>query len=256
MSDPLVEFRASPFLEFTLAVNCPVRCPKYCPQEVFAKEYNGDRKVMPLWAFKNIVSQVPKSVGIHFAGFCEPFAAPEFVDMVKYAHAEGHRIIVASTLYRATWNQVKELASIPFVLFCLHLPYSRETLFPVTRDYMAKAFYVVNSVQRLDFSLMNSLFSSNKRENIARRDLPKPRSLGYCESLVHPQPVVLPDGTAILCCMDFALWHPLGNLLTDGYEEVCRYFYANHRKFALCRYCTHNMPMRTYLRRKLARLLP
>lgn len=32
--------------------------------------------------------------------------------------------------------------------------------------------------------------------------------------------VLLPDGTVVLCCMDFGLKHPLGNLLTDNYDDI------------------------------------
>ena len=33
--------------------------------------------------------------------------------------------------------------------------------------------------------------------------------------------ILLPDGTVLLCCMDFGMKHVLGNLLTQSYEEIC-----------------------------------
>ena len=32
--------------------------------------------------------------------------------------------------------------------------------------------------------------------------------------------VLLPDGTVVLCCMDFGMKHVLGNLYADTYEDI------------------------------------
>ena len=32
--------------------------------------------------------------------------------------------------------------------------------------------------------------------------------------------VLLPDGTLVLCCMDFGLEHEIGNLLYSSYDEI------------------------------------
>ena len=32
--------------------------------------------------------------------------------------------------------------------------------------------------------------------------------------------ILLPDGTVVLCCMDYGLKHILGNILTDTFEEI------------------------------------
>src|SRR5262249_22975036 len=59
--------------------------------------------------------------------------------------------------------------------------------------------------------------------------------------------VLLPNGDVVLCCMDYALKHVIGNLLTGDYEslfrseEVSRIRYVNSQpgfsKCSLCKSC-------------------
>ena len=59
--------------------------------------------------------------------------------------------------------------------------------------------------------------------------------------------VLLPDGTVTLCCMDFGLRHPLGNLLNNDYDYIIndvpyRSVVENAKRayngnFLLCRNC-------------------
>lgn len=60
--------------------------------------------------------------------------------------------------------------------------------------------------------------------------------------------ILLPDGTVLLCCMDFGIKHVLGNLLTQSYEEICNGkeltmikegMNGNEKIDILCRRCTH-----------------
>ena len=60
--------------------------------------------------------------------------------------------------------------------------------------------------------------------------------------------ILLPDGTVLLCCMDFGMKHVLGNLLTQSYEEICNGkemtmiregLNGNEQIDILCRRCTH-----------------
>lgn len=59
--------------------------------------------------------------------------------------------------------------------------------------------------------------------------------------------ILLPDGTVILCCMDYAMQHVMGNLLDSPYEEVVgenKYIEIkermrnNSKRNTLCRKCS------------------
>jgi radical SAM protein with 4Fe4S-binding SPASM domain len=65
------------------------------------------------------------------------------------------------------------------------------------------------------------------------------------ENLNHG--VLLPDGSVVLCCMDFGMQHVLGNLLVQSYEDIMNGEEINRIKDAmsgdnrediLCRSCS------------------
>ncbi|MFH0750167.1 MAG: SPASM domain-containing protein [Candidatus Gottesmanbacteria bacterium] len=62
--------------------------------------------------------------------------------------------------------------------------------------------------------------------------------------------VILPDGSVILCCMDYGMKHILGNILTDDYSSLNKGNELNNvitgmkdeTKEILCRYCEYSIP--------------
>lgn len=237
-------FFKAEYIEFSVGVGCPVKCLKYCPQEVTIRNYKSMEKILSLENFKKIMLKLPRSLGIVFSGFCEPFISKEFVKMVQFTHERGHKILVATTLFNATKEDVKKLIKIPLVTLALHLPDGKVTKFPITQEYKDNVFTVIQNVPTLTFALMNDLFVTNNRENITRGFLPKHKRIGYCPKLIIPQFVVLPNGDVYLCCMDFGLWHKLGNLLEENYETI-RNRLRTKKPFELCRYCNQN---KTYIK--------
>ena len=115
-------FYASEYMEFTLAIGCPVNCHRYCPQEVLLQNYGRAPRQMSLENFKTMLANVPKHVAIDFSGFCEPCVNPEFADMAKHAYKEGYKIHVATTLQGASNKTVKDLLDLQYEGFVLHLP--------------------------------------------------------------------------------------------------------------------------------------
>lgn len=55
---------------------------------------------------------------------------------------------------------------------------------------------------------------------------------GITENVYHN--VLLPNGDVVICCMDYDLEYPLGNLLTQQYEDIIPEYNAT---FNLCRFC-------------------
>ena len=70
---------------------------------------------------------------------------------------------------------------------------------------------------------MDENFISNERAGLSK-GATKRNTQGwfYCEKLFAPQFVMLPNCDLVLCCMDYALRHPVGNLLTQSWSEVIR----------------------------------
>jgi|GEM_PF-1419869 glycosyltransferase involved in cell wall biosynthesis len=229
------------FLEITLAIGCPVGCIKYCPQEVLTKKYVGN-KGFTLDLFKRMLSTVPSSVDVYFSGWYEPFAHKGFLDYVEHAIKKGHRVHVDTTLYGATQQDIERLVSIPLEGVCLHLNDGKNVHFPVTAEYKENLFTVLQKIPKTECNIMNASFTSNRREEVARGILPKPRRLAFCHKLQVPQFVLLPNGDLQLCCMDMKLENRIGNLLIDDYASIRKRFLSEKQTPRLCHYCSFNVP--------------
>jgi hypothetical protein len=230
-------------LEFTLAVGCPVQCKRYCPQEVFLQKYGNNPRMLSFNAFKQILYDVPTNVTLNFAGFCEPFVNPDFSRMAEYAYNKGYNLQVATTLYGAKSSDIDRLLDLEYQVFCIHMRDGKVVNFQLTPEYQDNFFRVIEGVPNVVFTIMNGLFSSNNRENVTRGVLPKPKAVGFCQKLITPQFVVLPNGDAFLCCQDFGLKHKMGNLFTEAYAEIKQRFIQNkNHYYQLCSYCSFNKP--------------
>jgi hypothetical protein len=245
--DRAASFYSSEYVEFTLAIGCPVSCHRFCPQEVLLRNYGDAPRQMSFENFKTMLSHIPKSVAIDFSGFCEPCVNPAFSQMAKYAYMEGYRIHVATTLEGASNQTVKDLLDLRYEGFVLHLPDGKNAKIKLSDEYKNNLFCVMQGIPNLQYVTMNELFVSNQREKLCRGELPKPRRVGVCRKTRTPQLVVMPDGRVQSCDMDFALKYTLGNLLKDDYETLVKRFKAQQHSYELCHYCSKYYPVEKYL---------
>jgi len=232
-------------LEVTTQIGCPLGCFKYCPQEVLCKAYPSHKRTLSFVDFKSIISSVPKSVEIIFSGFCEPFINKDCIKMVDFAVEQGHPISMFTTLYQASKEDVERLIQHEYIVFCLHLPDGQNTKIPLTQDYKDNVFTVIQNVKNVCFNLMNDIFISNNRENVVRKNFTQKKPVRYCTNHEITDFVFLPNGDVQLCCMDFGLWHKLGNLLLEGYDDIKQRFMSQKKQFELCSLCKFNRPWYT-----------
>jgi MoaA/NifB/PqqE/SkfB family radical SAM enzyme len=193
--------------------------------------------------FEALLAHIPKDAALIFAGFYEPFANPEFPDMLATAHRRGHDITLYTTLWGIRKEDLEILKDIKFNKVCLHLPDGQIMKEPCTDSYRDLFFEFTQTVRNIEYMSMNAAFISNNRENVVRGNLPKPRPYGWC-SRFHEilAPTILPNGEAVLCCNDFALRNPVGNLLNESFESIKKRLLANEGKFFECQYCSWNQP--------------
>jgi hypothetical protein len=200
-----------PWIEITTAFPCTVGC-YYCPQDVLRKAYDGDT-LLSMDNFLRILENVPKSILLDFAGFAEPFLNPQAVDMMLFAHEEGYRIAVNSTLTGLSDEDAKRLEVIPFDFFYYHDVRLEGRQYPF-----------IQHSGRVDEprSRAGNLYP-----------MPCVEGGGICSrSPDHRINVMLPNGDVVLCCNDYGLKHKLGNLLTTNYEDLNR---TEH--YELCHTC-------------------
>ena len=217
--DRIHEIEFNPLIEITTVNKCSIDCT-YCPQEVFQKNYRGIEK-LNLSDFKTALSTVPKNIIIAFSGFAEPFLNPNCIDMIEYAHAQGFRIVLFSSLVGLKLDDVDRLKQCNPVLV-IHLPDNLgNAKIPITEEYKRVIFSVLINLHVDSFSVMNKDFKNNGRAGLCL-DVPSFHRKGpfWCHKLSAPQLVMLPNCDVVLCCMDFGLRHVIGNLISQSYNQV------------------------------------
>lgn len=236
-------------LEISTGIGCPVGCFRFCPQEVTIKRYNalyGEKalRLMSIETFEGILEHTPKNVTLYFSGFFEPFANPNFVEMLKIASDQGHQVGVFTTLWGIKKEDIKTLAKIPLESVFLHIPDGKNMPEPRTENYRDLFFEFQTSVSRIHYMSMNEFFNTNNRENVVRGLHTKTKRYGYCMRFHDGlAPVVLPNGATFLCCNDFGLHNCVGNLLKDSYVAIKEKITKNEGHFKECQYCSWNEPL-------------
>lgn len=270
-----IEIRNRPILEVTPKIGCHVHC-RYCPQDVLCKEYFRDKdrtSVMEFGLYKKCIDKTPMDCVIVFAGFVEPFFHPDAVDMIRYAANTGRDVSLYTTLVGLTMEKFEAIKDISFYEMVLHTAdddgYAN---IPLTEEYFKVLDKVLQTnradgrpfvdyancqgiphrevLKHTDGKLMitNELVdrAGNIRYEEVFEDSHKKGNL-ICErarDLNHS--ILLPDGSVVLCCMDFGMKHVLGNLAVQSYEELfmgtemqkIKEAMRNDGAEVICRYCS------------------
>lgn len=232
-------------IEVTLAMGCKLDC-RFCPQQVLLHNYFEKDKhrshMMTFENFKKILSGVKQGGTICFSGMCEAFLNPQCDDMILYAYNQGYRITLLTTLVGFQKHSIQKLKHIDFDSITLHIPDKEgNSKFHITEEYLEVLRLFHNHFQITSYSchgtvhplvapyLDQKILCSNEMMNRAGNlDLnmkfePKGEivcMVGTIGSYGNWTPEVLPDGTLVLCCMDYAMKHVLGNMLTMTPEEI------------------------------------
>lgn len=244
-----LERYCSPALEITPKVGCSVQC-KFCPQNLFYSQYfaNSNRDTeISLENFKKCIDKTPINTIIEFAGFVEPFLNKHAAEMMIYAHKSGRKVTLFTTLVGMSKKDFYAIKDIPFLEVVLHTPdIDGYANIPLTKDYFEVLELVISAkkpdgtpfvdkancqsvphpkiVEYTNGRLMISSELIDRAGNLEDSKLyGKKGNKGklYCKrayNLNHN--VLLPDGTVVLCCMDFSMQHTLGNLLVQSYEDI------------------------------------
>ena len=258
--------------EFTLTIGCRLNC-HYCPQQKLIQRYvdlyGRNNMVMTFDTFKTCLSKIERGSGINFGGMSEAFQNNECAKMVRYAYDLGYKVSMDTTLVGATEEDFERLKDVSFEHLQLHIPdKDNNSKFTITEEYLRifKLFndhFVLNGYSchgkphdlivpylRKEVPLANKMM--NRAGNLEYEELETYNHKGKitCVSgeIGHRggwNPEILPNGTVILCCMDYGLEHILGNLLTQSWGEILcdAEFLAyeegleDERSASLCRKC-------------------
>lgn len=269
-----------PVLEITTRIGCSIDC-RYCPQRLFYKEYFKENRarnsVMSMETFKTCIEKMPDNTSLVFSGMAEPFLNTKCIDMIKIGCEKGRKVDLFTTLVGADMDMVKEISLLPLNRLVLHVAdkmgYAK---IHTSESYYRKIEYLINA-KKADgetplVSLCNAQAEPDERvkeicegkyeilttmldragnlegeELLSKKQEKGCLSCTLCGTLANRN-VLLPDGSLLLCCMDFGMKHVLGNLLEQSYEDILsgdEVLYireglrGNIQNDILCRKCTN-----------------
>lgn len=272
-----------PSIEITTMIGCPVMCT-YCPQGKLRDAYSG-QKYLTLPDFRTILTRIPRHVRIDFSGMSEPWANPDCTKMLIATLAAGYNIAIYTTLYGMDDAEgvcdLLERHAAQIETVCLHLPdasgnmrgwkYSPswEAAFlrfiamagKVPIEAMSMGNTIHPALDHLQITVPGSLMHTRAGNIGAPDGQPIQASVRHAGAVMcsftpfYDQCVLLPDGSVVLCCMDYSVKHRIGNLLTQEYYEIfegqglARLRAENMRQEfserSLCRTCNRAMAVGT-----------
>lgn len=206
--------------------------------------------MLGLQRFKTCIDKVPTFVDIHFTGYGEPWLNPWCTEMILYAHEQGHKLAVSTTLVGITLDDLQTVSRIPWKVFWVHLPSAGHyENIPITDRYLKlldllvdmatneinvswhwhggelhplltflEAYIHPESYREMD--LIDRARNVVKKKKFPDRITLSMTSKGEIKCGRIHQNVLLPSGDVRLCCMDYGGRHVIGNLLRDDYKDL------------------------------------
>jgi len=242
-----------PVMELTTMIGCPLMCT-FCPQDNLRTQYGTATKYMSQTDLTAMLVKLPKDTRIDFSGMSEPWANPECTSMLEEVLYMGYTVAIYTTLYGMTdperVKKVLEDHPNQVEVVMLHLPDANGNMkgWKNSEEWM-KALQVMSTlnipcgvgamtmdrsgvvhpdlqpiVGRLSGWVGHTRADSLNLEQIEGQVISitphNDFSLTCRSTPFYDRNVLLPDGSVVLCCMDYNLTYVLGNLLTQTYEEV------------------------------------
>lgn len=278
--DSILKSFTKPKMEITTVIGCAVNC-YYCPQKLLVNEYcsksNMNARVMSFETFKYCLDRIPLDVQIYFVGMAEPFQNEKCMDMIRYAITNGYQVGLYTTCVGLNKINCEELITMPIKEVILHVPdeenyahinLSEEywevvSLLLNAKRYNGKNFVDSCSCQGTPLKKFLKINDGNIRIETYLHDRAgnlndktgKLETSGYVRGKIYcshsgtrlDHNILLPDGTVLLCCMDYGMKHILGNLTEKTYNEIIkgeemkkiRYALEDEDQILLCRNCTY-----------------
>lgn len=191
---------------------------------------------MTLDLFKTCIGHMPPGVPLSFAGFAEPFLNNQCIDMIEWA-APDHLIdAVYTTGVGITRRDIDGLKRVRPKAVTLHLA-DMEGHAKIRCDavYVATVTEIADSLPKVNVMTMGTLHKAlvprfgriaalpmhSRAGNVPGMAVLTKRGPLKCSAAPElDHPVLIPDGNLILCCMDYGLRHPMGNLHEKTWDEI------------------------------------
>lgn len=239
-------------MEITTKIGCSLNC-RYCPQDLLIRSYQNsenNERMMSFETFRICVNKIPTNVDIHFSGMSEPWLNPECTKMLLYAYERGHNIHVYTTLVGMTQEDFLRIRHLDFANFVLHIPdqennskfvlndsyiklLNRIILYSMAGEFRIDHFSCHGTVHpqirkmveasglRVDSKMFNRAGNIHEQCDIDSGNRKKGSIIcRFCKGISLDKNVLLPNGQVLLCCMDYGIKFPLGNLIFQSFEDI------------------------------------
>ena len=244
-----------PVMELTTMIGCPLMCT-FCPQDNLRTQYGTATKYMDQTDLTKMLVKIPKNTRIDFSGMAEPWANPKCTEMLEEVLYMGFNVAIYTTLYGMTPDQARKVKDVleahpsQVEVLMLHLPDANKNMkgWKYSEEWM-DTFKIFTTIQVpcgigamtmdksgvVDESLRpyvgqlagwvghtraDSLDVEQIKGQVISITPHNEFSLTCASTPFYDRNVLLPDGSVVLCCMDYNLTHVLGNLLTQTYDEI------------------------------------
>lgn len=210
-------------LEITTKLPCPNKC-SVCPQSKLSKAYKGE-KVLSLENYKKINEKIPTNIRIDFSGMGEPFTNKNCADMIVEAYKTNHEVCVYTTAVGMTLEDVQKIKDLKFDTFMLHLPDDKYFILKKTEAYEKVISLLRSEIPNLQTMKLGKNIISTRGGSLS--SMPHQvwntgpitcKVLFYKNKFNHN--ILLPNCDVVICCMDYGLEYPMGNLLEIEYESL------------------------------------
>lgn len=242
-------------VEFNVRIGCPIRCG-YCPQDkVISSGYTV--KTLELDVLSKVLNNASKGghvIDVVFSGHSEPLSVPNWRDLLSYSHSHPlvDRVVLFSTGYKLTEEDILTLSSMRKITAIWHIgdkdlmPGFDESFIdkiPTVYRLMPKSKFVCvgldntfhklkKVVEEAGASLtfdkvinragnLESVFYSDSKSTVNLGIIKKDTRAVTCRYVNDfKRPVVMPDGTTLVCPNDYGSDLVIGNLAKQEWDEL------------------------------------
>lgn len=211
--------------------------------------------------YKRAIDKVPPGTRIDFSGMCEPFTNKHCTDMILYAADRGFPLALYTTLQGATMDDYERLKGVQYEVVTIHLPDADgRSYFNITDEYLEVLSkwdcHNYSCHGRIDNRVLPYLKQRNlityMHDRAGNVECRPHKTIGaecrltcMTSQRAMDHNVLLPDGTVIMCCMDYGMTGVFGNLFEQTYNEVlyseaaCKMRDTLNRGESICRHCAN-----------------
>lgn len=249
-----------PTLEITTKLGCALACRFCPQDRLVKSYPSGESRDLQLADFRTILAKVPRHVRIDFSGMAEPWLNPAATEMAVAAFEDRPRVAIYTTLQGMKPDAAAMLIRRfghrigPETPWVVHLPddegnmtgwrpsadyfQSLEHFAAFRRDRgppglmfltMSRTGAVAEPLRHALPDKLEDFIGISRAENLDRAAFSPGRLLApvwhreavLCGSTpFFDHNTMLPNGDVVLCCMDYARRHVLGNLLRQEYADL------------------------------------